>query len=72
MGPIAAGGAFAILQSAGMGGMGLTVFKAIAASGAVVPACSIAAVSFMNAMKEEKCRDEKEGEKKDKGEKKDQ
>jgi hypothetical protein len=66
MGPVAAGSAFSVLQSAGMGGMGLVVVKAIAAGGAVVPTCSFAAVSFLNAMKEEKCSgDEEKGEEKD-------
>ncbi|KAH5160543.1 hypothetical protein HBH69_042160 [Parastagonospora nodorum] len=77
MGPVAAGSAFAVLQSAGMGGMGLIVVKAIAAGGAVVPTCSFAAVSFLNAMKEDNCgsgerNDEKKEREKEKGEKKDQ
>jgi hypothetical protein len=58
LGPVAAGSAFAVLQSAGMGGYGLIVVKAIAASGSVAGICSAAAVSFLNAMKEETCDDE--------------
>jgi hypothetical protein len=60
MAPVVAGSAFAILQSAGMGGIGLIVVKTIAASGAVAATCSTAAVSFLKAMegatKEEMCR----------------
>lgn len=50
-----AGSAFAILQSAGMGGLGLTVVKTIAASGSMAITCSAAAVRFLGAMKKEKC-----------------
>jgi hypothetical protein len=69
MAPVVAGSAFAILQSAGMGGMGLIVVKTIAASGAVATTCSAVAVSFLTAMKEEKC-DCHETEEEDKIEKK--
>jgi hypothetical protein len=60
LGPVAAGGAFAILQSAGMGGYGLIVVQTIAASGSVAGTCSAAAVSFLAAMKEEKCGKDEE------------
>jgi hypothetical protein len=44
-----------------MGGYGLIVVQTIAASGSVAGTCSAAAVSFLAAMKEEKCgKDEKE------------
>jgi hypothetical protein len=59
LGPVAAGGAFAILQSAGMGGYGFIVVQTIAATGSVAGTCSAAAVSFLDAMKEEKCSKEK-------------
>lgn len=43
-----------------MGGYGLIVVQTIAASGFVMGTCSAAAVSLLEAMKEEKCgKDEK-------------
>jgi hypothetical protein len=60
MGPVAAGGAFAILQSAAMGGYGTVIVNALAATGAATGACSIAAASFLNALEEE--GDQKESE----------
>jgi hypothetical protein len=56
----AAGGAFAILQSAAMGGYGTVIVNALAATGAATGACSIAAASFLNALEEE--GDQKESE----------
>ncbi|OAK98404.1 hypothetical protein IQ06DRAFT_350098 [Phaeosphaeriaceae sp. SRC1lsM3a] len=55
-GPLAAGSALAILQSAGAGGYGLIVVKTIAASGTLAATCSAAAMSFLRAMKEEQCK----------------
>ncbi|KAH7398822.1 hypothetical protein DE146DRAFT_632387 [Phaeosphaeria sp. MPI-PUGE-AT-0046c] len=55
MGPVAAGSAFAILQSAGMGGYGLIIVKMIAAGGAIMGTCCTVAISFLEAVKEEKC-----------------
>jgi hypothetical protein len=52
MGPVATGSAFAILQSAAMGGYGAIIVNAMTATGAVTGTCSIAAASFMHAMKE--------------------
>jgi hypothetical protein len=42
-----------------MGGYGLVVVQTIAATGSVAGTCSVAAVSFLDAMKEEKCSKEK-------------
>ncbi|KAJ4381212.1 hypothetical protein N0V86_003561 [Didymella sp. IMI 355093] len=53
MGPVAAGSAFATLQSAAMGGYGAIIVDAMTATGAVTGTCSITAASFMHAMKEE-------------------
>ncbi|CAI9632163.1 hypothetical protein GT037_005705 [Alternaria burnsii] len=62
-GPIAARSAFAILTSAGMGGYGLGIVKAIAVGPSCIIAigtCGIAAVAFLKAVKEdEQCQKEK-------------
>lgn len=55
LGPIPAKSAFAILQSAGMGGHGLIIVKIIAAGGAFMGICPAVAASLPKAMKEEKC-----------------
>jgi hypothetical protein len=54
IGNVAAGSAFAVLTSAGHGGMGLTVLNAIAASTAVTGTCVPAAESFLEAMKKDR------------------
>ncbi|RYN66542.1 hypothetical protein AA0118_g2786 [Alternaria tenuissima] len=60
VGPIAAGSAFAILTSAGMGGYGLGVVQAISISSILTGTCGTAAVAFLKAIKEdEQCKKEK-------------
>ncbi|KAL1792782.1 hypothetical protein ACET3X_009289 [Alternaria dauci] len=60
VGPIAAGSAFAVLTSAGMGGYGLGIVQAIAISSALTGTCGTAAVAFLEAVKaDEQCRKEK-------------
>ncbi|KAH6870719.1 hypothetical protein BKA58DRAFT_440258 [Alternaria rosae] len=55
--PIAAGSASAILTSAAMGGYGLVIVQAIAVGSSVTGTCGIAALAFLQAVKEdEQCR----------------
>lgn len=61
IGHVAAGSAFAVLTSAGMGGYGIVVVHTIAASPVVAGTCSAAAVAFLNVIKDnEQCRKEKQ------------
>ncbi len=60
VGPIAAGSAFAILTSAAMGGYELVIVQAIAISSTVTGTCGIAAMAFLEAVKEDaQCKKEK-------------
>lgn len=56
---VAKGSIYAILQSAGAGGMSLVAVKAIAASTAMAETCSAAAVGFLQASEKDDCKCEK-------------
>jgi hypothetical protein len=54
VGPIAANSAFAILTSAGMGGYGLAGVQATAIGAGMTGTCGVAAMAFLEAVKEDK------------------
>jgi len=59
LGPVAAGSAFAVLTSAGMGGYGVAIVQAFTLVPTVTGVCGVAAASFLSAIKEDaKCNKE--------------